>query len=97
MQTKYTAADITSRIVNLNLLHHALRGDLDLTIADAEKIIKDAQEALQNYQNFLLYRDRITDAMIKASEASENPIFHERVSKINFITGEEESENENHH
>lgn len=96
MLTNYTASDIKRCIVNLNLLHHALRGDLDLTIADAESIIKEAQEALQTYQNFLLFRDTITDAMIKASEASGNPIFHERVYKRNFMTGEEESENENY-
>lgn len=94
MPTEHTASDITRCIVNLNLLHHALRGDLDLTIADAERIIKDAQEALLNYQNFLLYLDRITAAMVEANEKSENPIFHKRVYEESLFE-KRGSDNEN--
>ncbi len=92
MLTKYTASDITSRIVNLNLLHHALRGDLDLTIADAEKIIKEAQEALQNYQNFLLIRERIPDRAVIAANIIGAELFRRYVDNNDSMGG---SNNEN--
>lgn len=68
MLTKYTASDIMSRIMNLDMLLHATWGDIEMTRGDAAKIVKEAQEALQNYHNFLLVRERIPDqAMDTAS------------------------------
>jgi len=81
MLTKYTSSDIMSRIMNLDLLLHATWGDIDMTRADAAKIVKEAQEALQNYHNFLLIRERIPDqAMCVANIIGAN-LFGEYVSE----------------
>lgn len=93
MLTKYTASEIMTRIVNLNLLHHALRGDLDMTRADAEKIIKDAQEALQTYHNFLLIREGIPDNVMDIANSIGYSIFGAYVD----TDTKGGSDNENHH
>lgn len=75
MLTKYTAAEIMSRIMNLDMMHHALRGHIDLKMADAEKIIKEAQEALQTYHNFLLIRERIPDDTMSVASVIGSALF----------------------
>lgn len=93
MLTKYTASEIMSRIVNLDLLLHALRGDLDLLPATQEAIIKDAQEALQTYHNFLIVREGIPDHTMSAASILGAAIFG-RYIDTDLIGG---SDNENHH
>lgn len=92
MLTNYTAAEISARIASLVCLLDVLHGERKLLPETQEVIIKDALEALEAYREWLQYRDTITDAMVKADESSENPIFCERVYKrrINFISGKEE-------
>ena len=65
MLTKYTAAEIRKRIVNLGRLLHALQGDLDMEKDQAFSIIRDAQEAMQTYQEFLVIRERIPDVTMQ--------------------------------
>ena len=93
MMTKYTASEIRARIAALGRIVQALHMKTTIEPEAVEKALREAQEALQTYHDFLIFRDRITDAMIKADQASENPIFCERAYKINFSTGEEESSN----
>lgn len=93
MLTKYTASEIMTRIMNLDILLHGLRGDLDLTRADAEKIIKDAQEALQTYHNFLLIREGIPDNKMSVASIIGAALF-DRYIDTDLIGG---SENANHH
>ena len=91
MLTKYTAAEIMSRIVNLDILLHALRGDLDLLPATQEAIIKDAQEALQTYHNFLLIREGIPDHTMSAASIIGAALF-DRYIDTDIVGG---SDNEN--
>lgn len=93
MLTKYTASEIMTRIMNLDILQHALRGELDLTRADSEKIIKEAQEALQTYHNFLLIREGIPDHTMSAASIIGAALF-DRYIDTDLIGG---SENEDHH
>ena len=93
MLTKYTASEIMSRIMNLDILHHALRGELDLLPATQEAIIKDAQEALQTYHNFLLIREGIPDHKMSAASIIGAALF-DRYIDTDLIGG---SENEDHH
>lgn len=79
MLTKYTAAEIRSRIVNLGLLLHALQGDMDMERATAEAIIRDAQEAMQTYQDFLVIRERIPDSTMQNANLLGAVLFGEYV------------------
>ena len=93
MLTKYTAAEIMSRIVNLDNLLHALRGDLDLLPATQEAIIKDAQEALQTYHNFLLIREGIPDHTMSAASIIGAALFNRYIDTD--IVGGSDNENRN--
>lgn len=79
MLTKYSAAEIRSRIVNLGLLLHALHGDMDMESATADAIIRDAQEALQTYQDFLVIRERIPDSTMQNANLLGAMLFGEYV------------------
>lgn len=92
MLTKYTASEIMSRIVHLDMLLNALRGDLDLLPATQEAIIKDAQEALQTYHNFLIIRERIPDNNMIAASVIGAALFGGYVD-TDIVGG---SDNENH-
>ena len=93
MLTKYTASEIMSRIVHLDILLHALRGNLDLLPAKKEAIIKDAQEALQTYHNFLLIREGIPDHTMSAASIIGEALL-DRYIDTDLIGG---SENADHH
>ena len=79
MLTKYTAAEIMSRIMNLDMLLHATWGDIQMTRDDAAKIVKEAQEALQNYHNFLLIRERIPDQAMRVANIIGSDLFSKYV------------------
>lgn len=65
MLTKYTAAEISARIVALGTLLDVLHGERELLPATQEAIINDAQDALHTYHDFLIIRERIPDSTMQ--------------------------------
>lgn len=79
MLTKYTAAEISARIVSLGCLLDVLHGERELLPATQEAIIKDALEALQTYQDFLVIRERIPDSTMQNANLLGAVLFGEYV------------------
>ncbi|MBO5671445.1 MAG: hypothetical protein J6S41_07835 [Clostridia bacterium] len=81
MLTKYTAAEINARIVSLGCLLDVLHGERELLPATQEAIIKDAQEALRTYHEFLEIRERITDEDMQLANLAGAAIFGKYVRR----------------
>lgn len=81
MLTKYTAAEISARIVSLGCLLDVLHGEREILPATQEAIIKDAQEALRTYHDFLEIRERITDEDMQLANLAGAAIFGKYVRR----------------
>lgn len=81
MLTKWTAAEISARIVSLGCLLDVLHGERELLPATQEAIIKDAQEALRTYHDFLEIRERITDEDMQLANLAGAAIFGKYVRR----------------
>lgn len=81
MLTKYTAAEISARIVSLGCLLDVLHGEREILPATQEAIIKDAKEALRTYHDFLEIRERITDEDMQLANLAGAAIFGKYVRR----------------
>lgn len=79
MLTKYTAAEIRARIAALGRLLHAAQGVENMNPATVEAVIRDAQDALQTYHDFLIIRERIPDSTMQNANLIGSLLFGEYV------------------
>lgn len=79
MLTKYTAAEISARIVALGTLIDVLHGEREILQETQEAIIKDAQDVLHTYHDFLIIRERIPDSTMQNANLIGSMLFGEYV------------------
>lgn len=79
MLTKYTAAEIQERINGLQHLLEAIDFGVYTTDETAHDVVKDAQDALQTYHDFLIIRERIPDSTMQNANLIGSLLFGEYV------------------
>lgn len=93
MLTKYTASEIRARIAALGRIVQALHMKTTIEPEDVEEALREAQEALQTYHNFLLIREGIPDNVMDIANSIGYSIFGAYVD----TDTKGGSDNENHH
>lgn len=75
MLTKYTASEIRARIAALGRIVQALHMNTTIEPEAVEEALREAQEALQTYHNFLLVRERIPDDTMSVASVIGSALF----------------------